>query len=219
LQAGSEILYWPPLSEGTGTLPPALAAGTRRQHYGDRGRMDSFEVNKIIGAVLSALLLIVASKTMLSIVYHEHKPEKPGWALPITEVAPTGGPEKPAEAFDAKQVLALLPKASADGGKDTFKRCLQCHTPEKGGPNRVGPNLWGIVGRHSGTHAGFPYSEAMKSHNADWTWDQLANYLHDPKAAVPGNKMAFAGIKDNAELADVLAYLRTLSDSPPPLPQ
>jgi cytochrome c len=181
--------------------------------------MDAFEVNKVIGAVLSALLLIVGSKTVLDIAYREHKPEKPGWALPITEVSHSAAPEKPAAPFDAKQVLGLLSKASADGGKDTFKRCLQCHTPEKGGPNRVGPNLWGIVGRKSGTHAGFPYSEAMKTHNADWSFEQLATYLHDPKAAVPGNKMAFAGIKDNAELADLLAYLRTLSDSPPPLPQ
>jgi cytochrome c len=180
--------------------------------------MDSFEVNKIIGAVLTALLLIVGSKTALDIVYREHKPEKPGWALPITEVS-HGGPQKAAEPFDSKQVIASIAKASADGGKDTFKRCLQCHTPEKGGPNRVGPNLFGIVGRKSGTHAGFPYSEAMKTHNTDWTFSELASYLHDPRGAIPGNKMAFAGVKDNAELADLLAYLRTLSDSPAALPQ
>jgi cytochrome c len=181
--------------------------------------MDAFEINKIIGAVLSALLLIIGSKTALDIVYREHKAEKPGWALPITEVSHSATPQKAAEPFDAKHVLALLPKASADGGKDVFKRCLQCHTPEKGGPNRVGPNLFGVVGRKAGTHAGFPYSEAMKAHAADWSWTELAAYLHDPKAAIPGNKMAFAGVKDNAELADLLAYMRSLSDSPPPLPQ
>jgi cytochrome c len=181
--------------------------------------MDAFEVNKIIGAVLAALLLIVGTKTVLDIVYREHKPEKPGWALPITEVSPSATPGKAAEPFDAKQVVALLSKASADGGKDTFKRCLQCHTPEKGGPNRVGPNLWGVVGRKAAQQSGFPYSEAMKGYKAEWTWPELATYLHDPRTAIPGNKMAFAGIKDNAELADLLAYLRTLSDSPPPLPQ
>jgi cytochrome c len=181
--------------------------------------MDTFEINKIIGAVLSALLLIFGSKTVLDIAYREHKPEKPGWALPITEAPAPGAPQKASEPFSAKQVLALLPKASADGGKDVFKRCLQCHTPEKGGPNRVGPNLWGVVGRKPAQHAGFPYSEAMKGHGASWNWEQLAAYLHDPKAAIPGNKMAFAGVKDNAELADLLAYMRTLSDSPPPLPQ
>jgi cytochrome c len=180
--------------------------------------MDAFEINKAIGAVLSALLLIIASKTVLDIVYKEHKPTKAGWALPITEVAHGPAAEK-APPFDAKEVLALLPKASADAGKDVFKRCLQCHTPEKGGPNRVGPNLYGVVGRKAGQHAGFPYSDAMKNHGKEWTWEELATYLHDPRGTIPGNKMAFAGIKDNAELADLLAYVRTLSDSPATLPQ
>ncbi len=181
--------------------------------------MDAFEVNKVVGAVLAALLLIVGSRTVLDLTYREHKPAKPGWALPITEVSHSAIPGKAAEPFDASQVLAALGKASPEGGKDTFKRCLQCHTPDKGGPNRVGPNLWGVAGRKIGQQSNFPYSEAMKNHGGDWTWQELATYLHDPKAAIPGNKMAFAGIKDNAELADLLAYVRTLSDSPVPLPQ
>jgi cytochrome c len=113
----------------------------------------------------------------------------------------------------------LLGKANADNGQDTFKKCLSCHTPQKDGRNGTGPNLWGIVGRRPGSHAGFPYSEAMKNKGGEWNWEALATYLHDPRAALPGNKMAFPGIKDNAELADVLAYLGKLSDNPPPLPQ
>jgi cytochrome c len=179
--------------------------------------MDAFEVNKTVGAVLSAFLVIFASKTVLDIAYREHKPEKAGWALPITEVASHG--KEPAAPFEAKEVVALLPKANADSGQDSFKKCLSCHTPQKDGRNGTGPNLWGIVGRKPGSHAGFPYSEAMKNKGGQWDWDALAAYLHDPKGAVPGNKMAFPGIKDNAELADVLAYLRKLSDSPPALPQ
>ena len=116
-------------------------------------------------------------------------------------------------------MVELLPKANPDSGQDSFKKCLSCHTPQKGGPNGTGPNLWGVVGRKPGSHAGFPYSEAMKSKGGDWTWEALATYLHDPKTAVPGNKMAFPGIRDNAELADVLAYMRKLSDTPAPLPQ
>src|SRR5436190_1844138 len=180
--------------------------------------MDAFEVNKTIGAVLSALLVVFGSKTMLDIVYKEHKSEKPGWALPITEVAPTASKE-PAAPFEAAKVLALLPKASPENGQDTFKKCLQCHTPDKGGRILTGPNLWGIVGRARGTMPGFPYSEAMKSHPGNWTFEELAKYLHDPKADIPGNKMAFAGVKDDAELADLLVYLRKLADSPAPLPQ
>jgi cytochrome c len=180
--------------------------------------MDAFEVNKTAGAVLAALLVIFGSKTMLDIASKEHKAEKPGWALPVTELATTASKE-PAAPFDAAQVIALLPKASADSGKDTFKRCLQCHTPEKGGRILTGPNLWGVVGRARATMAGFPYSEAMKTHPGNWTFEELVKYLHDPKADIPGNKMAFAGVKDNAELADLIVYLRTLSDSPVPLPK
>jgi cytochrome c len=180
--------------------------------------MDGFEFNKVAGAVLSALLVIFGGRTLVDIALREHPPEKPGWALPITEPA-SAATTKEAAPFDAKQVLGLIPKANADAGHDVFKRCTQCHTPQKGGPNLVGPNLWGVVGREVGKHAGFPYSEAMKTHGGSWTWDQLANYIHDPKAAVPGNKMAFPGIKDNAQLADLLAYLQKLNDNPPALPQ
>ena len=179
--------------------------------------MDAFEVNKTVGAVLSALLVIFAGKTLLDIAYKERKPEKPGWALPITEVAHAS--KEPAAPFEATKVVELLPKANPDNGQDSFKKCLACHTPQKGGPNGTGPNLWGVVGRKPGSHAGFPYSEAMKNKAGDWNWEALATYLHDPRTAIPGNKMAFPGVKDNAELADVLAYLRKLSDTPAPLPQ
>ena len=179
--------------------------------------MDAFEVNKTVGAVLSAMLVIFASKTVLDIAYREHKPEKPGWALPITDVASHSA--APAALFDAKEVLGLLAKASADNGQDSFKKCLACHTPQKDGKNGTGPNLWGVVGRKPGAHAGFPYSDAMKNKGGEWNWEALAAYLHDPKGAVPGNKMAFPGIRDNAELADVLVYLRKLSDSPAALPK
>jgi cytochrome c len=180
--------------------------------------MDAFEVNKTAGAVLSALLVIFAGRALLDIADKEHKPEKPGWALPITE--PTATATAPAAAaFDVAKVIGQLAKANPDDGRDVFKRCLQCHTSEKDGPNRVGPNLWGIVGRARASRPGFPYSDAMKSHPGNWTFEELAKYLHDPRADIPGNKMAFVGIKDNAQLADLLVYLRNLNDSPAPLPQ
>jgi cytochrome c len=179
--------------------------------------MDAFEINKMLGAVLAALLLIFGGRTALDLVYREHKPEKPGWALPVTAV-PSSGPAQAEPAFAFAGVAKLLPQASAEGGQGIFKRCLQCHTPDKGGPNRVGPNLWGIVGRKVAQAPGFAYSDAMKGKGGEWSWDQLGTYLHDPKAGVPGNKMAFIGIKDDAELADLLVYLRKLADTPPPLP-
>lgn len=186
---------------------------------GERGLMDAFEVNKVAGAALSALLVIFGSKTLLDIVYKEHRPEKPGWALPITEAPVTGGGGAAQVAFDPAKVVELLPKGNADAGQDTFKRCLQCHTPDKGGRNLVGPNLWGVIGRKVAEVPGFPYSDALKAKGGDWNWVELAKYLHDPKASVPGNKMAFPGVKDDAELADLLTYVRKLADNPAPLPK
>ena len=116
--------------------------------------MDAFEVNKAAGAVLSALLVIFASKTVLDIVYKEHKPEKPGWALPITEIVPTSkGPVAP---FEASKVVELLPKANPDSGQDSFKKCLACHTPQKGGPNWHGAQSLGRRGTQTGRPRGLP---------------------------------------------------------------
>jgi cytochrome c len=180
-------------------------------------RMDGFELNKIAGAVLSAMLVIAAGSTVLDLTLHKHRPEKAGWALPITK--PEAKKAEPEAKFDAAAVVAMLPKANADNGKAIFKKCLTCHTPNKGGRNLVGPNLWGIVGRPAAQAPGFSYSDAMKKHGGTWTWDALATYLHSPAEAVPGNKMQFPGVKDNADLADLLAHLRTLADTPAPLPQ
>jgi cytochrome c len=181
--------------------------------------MDGFEFNKIAGAVLSAMLVIAGGRVLLDIAMPHHAPEKPGWALPVTEAKPKDA--APAAAFDVASVLELLPKANADAGADVFKKCLACHTPNKGDKNLVGPNLWGIVGRKVASAPGFEarYSEAMKGHAGEWTFDRLAKYLHNPAQGVPGNKMVFAGIPDNNDLADLLAYLRKLSDNPAPLPK
>ena len=180
--------------------------------------MDGFELNKIAGAVLSAMLVMAGGKVLLDIALAKHGPVKPGWNLPVTEAKPAA-PSAPEATFDVAAVLGQLPKANADAGADIFKKCLACHTNNKGGRNMVGPNLWGIVGRKVASASGFAYSDAMKSHGGEWTWEMLAKYLHKPAEAVPGNKMVFQGVPDNADLADLLAYLRTLSDNPAPLPQ
>lgn len=179
--------------------------------------MNSFEFNKIAGAVLSALLLMFGATTFIELRSHS-KLEKPGYVLPVAAPAASGAAVAAAKGIDMAEFTPLLQKANAANGQAAFKRCTTCHTPDKGGKNATGPNLWGVVNRHKAGAEGFNYSDAMKNKGGEWTYENLANFIHDPRAYVPGNKMAFAGIKDNAELADLIAYLRTLSDSPAPLP-
>lgn len=185
--------------------------------------MDSWFFNKIAGAVLAALLVAFGAGTLADIIQGGHgdsaKKAKPGFELPVTAVAPGGAAAPAAAAFKFEDVAPLLKTATAENGRAAFAPCRACHTVEKDGKPLVGPNLWGIVGKDIASNAGFPrYSNALKAQKGQWTFDKLAAYLHDPRTAVPGNQMAFAGIKNNADLADLLAYLRTLSDSPVPLP-
>ncbi len=181
--------------------------------------MDSFEFNKIAGAVLSAALFIFGTKALVEMVSASHAPQIAGYELP----APKGGsgPGKAeVEAFNFAKVAELMPKANAEAGKDIFKACTQCHTPEKSGPNKQGPNLYGVVGRDVAKHAGFTnYSPALVEKGGKWTWDLLATYLNDPRGTIPRNSMSFVGVKDPNDLADLLVYLRTLADSPAALPK
>ena len=182
--------------------------------------MDSWEFNKIAGAVLAALLVVSGGSTLMDIVRSSPDAHaKPGYVLPVTAASGAAGAGAAvAKPFDFASVKPLLVKASADGGKSVFKKCLTCHTPVKDGKNGTGPNLWGVVGADKASKAGFAYSGAAKEKSGKWTWQDLALFIHNPKGFMPGTKMAFAGVKDEAEIADVLAYLRTLSDSPAALP-
>ncbi len=185
--------------------------------------IDSFEFTKIAGGVLAALLFIFAPKTLIDTVRQPHHGEiTNGFTLPAaTEAAtpsPGGGAATPA-AFDPAQVVATVATASPEDGAAAFKKCATCHSFEKGAAAKAGPNLWGVLGRPHGSFPGFGYSEAMKSKGGDWTYSDLAQFIHKPKDFVPGTKMIFAGVADTGELASIIAYIRTLSDNPPPLPE
>jgi cytochrome c len=178
--------------------------------------MNSFEFNKMAGAVLGTALMVFGLKAIAGVIYNSPEPDKPGYKIEVAATTPSegGGDKQPAESLGK-----LLASADAKRGEAVSKNCASCHDFTKDGPNKTGPNLWGIVGRDPGSHPGFTYSDAMEAMKGKpWTYDQLFAYIKDPKAVVPGNKMAFGGIKKDADRANLLAYLQTLSDKPVPFP-
>ncbi len=178
-------------------------------------RLETTDGNKLAMALLGTLLGTMALGVISNGIYAPNKALKPGYDLP-------GASEAPAAA--AKPAVAETPfpveLASADvskGQADTHI-CQTCHSFEKGGPAKVGPPLWGVVGRPKGSIAGFNYSDGMKSKGGDWTYDDLNQFLTKPSAYVPGTKMTYAGESEESKRADIVDYLHTLSDTPLPLP-
>src|SRR5450432_2040511 len=177
--------------------------------------MDSFELNKVIGAILGTCLLLLVTSFTAGAIFAPVMPEKPGYEIGVKEGAEGGAKEA---AAPSEPIEKLLQTASVEKGAASAKKCAACHTFEKGGPNRVGPNLFGVVDRGRATQAGFNYSAAMKGKGGKWTFDDLNKFIANPKGFVPGTAMGFAGIPKDGERADVIDYLRTLADSPVPLP-
>jgi len=178
--------------------------------------MDSFELNKILGAVLGTCLILLVTSFAASALFAPNKPEKPGFEIAVKEEA--AGGEKAAAAAPSEPIEKLLQTASVQKGEQAAKKCAACHDFTKGGPNKVGPNLFGIVGDKKGEGRGFNFSAAMKAKGGTWSIDDLSQFIDNPKGYVPGTAMGFAGIQKGSERADVLAYLNSLSDSPAPLP-
>lgn len=180
--------------------------------------MDSWEWNKIAGAVLGTLLFILVVRTVANALFDTPLPAKPGYAVEVPQEGQTQTAAAQPAAEPLPDFAAVLPTADLNHGKDVAGRCLQCHDESKGGPNKIGPNLWGVVDRARASHPGFSYSSAMSASHDPWTYDKLFVFLKAPQATVPGTKMSFAGLRSAQDRVDLLAYLRTLNDIPAPLP-
>ena len=179
--------------------------------------MKHYRLNQIAMAVLGALLLIFGTKTLIDIAFEEHEPEKPGYEVATKQGEKAG--EKPAAAAGS-ELPALLAKADAAKGETTAAICKACHAFEAGAPSPIGPNLHNVVGRKIASVEGFNYSPALKAHAGEvWTYEHLDAMIHKPADFAPGTLMAFPGLPDAQQRADVIAFLRTKTDNPPPLPE
>lgn len=180
--------------------------------------MDSFEWNKVFGALLATALLILAINIGVDQVMKPHHSDKYGIALPAGSDAPSGEAAGPKEDDTPPDWGTLLASADMALGDKAHKKCVQCHTFDKGGKNGIGPNLWDIVGQKHARTDGFAYSNAIKSKAEPWTYDELYAFIKKPSAYAPGTKMAFAGISRVQDRANLIAWMRTMSDNPVPLP-
>jgi cytochrome c len=172
--------------------------------------------NTAAGCFLASALFAMVVGKVSNAVVDPHHLEKP--AIAVADEAPA----ESASAAPAAELPSIGPKlkdANVDHGKALFQQqCFTCHTIDKGGANKVGPNQWDIVGRAKGSHEGFSYSSGMKAMGGTWSYDDINHMIFKPTAFVKGTKMAFAGLPKEQDRADVIAYLRTMNDSPPPLP-
>jgi cytochrome c len=178
--------------------------------------MNSFELNKIVGAVLLGGFVLLTTSILSKNLVQPTRHQTAAMVVPHGE-----GGEPPAQPAEDKlePVSALLANADLAAGEAAFKKCVSCHTIAKGdAAKKLGPNLWGVVGAPHGHVEGFNYSDALKSKPGNWDYEALNAWLDSPKTYAPGTKMTFAGIKKTDERANLIAWLRTQSDSPPPLP-
>jgi len=179
--------------------------------------MDSFELNKIIAAILMVVLLVIGLGKIADGVFHVKKPKNPGYQIEVENklISATSQATEVVEKIDIAAVMALGDIAS---GEKIFKKCAACHSINKGGKNKIGPALYNVVGRAVGGVDNYKYSKTLASYNKEWTFEELNGFLTKPSSYLKGTKMSYAGLRKEKDRASVIKYLNQNSDSPKLLP-
>ena len=179
--------------------------------------MDSFEINKIVAAVLMVALLVIGIGKLSNVIFHVEKPKTPGYAVEVEQTTTvSSSTEKAVE--EKVDIASLMAMGDIALGEKVFKKCAACHSIVKGGKNNIGPALYNVVGRKTGAVTDYKYSKALASFNKEWTFEELNGYLIKPSKWIKGTKMAFAGLRKEKDRASVIKYLNQNSDNPLTLP-
>ena len=179
--------------------------------------MDSFELNKIIAAVLLVALLVIGIGKVSDMIFYVEKPEKPGYAVEVEQVS-SGSTSTKDVVEKVVDIAALMALGDVASGEKIFKKCAACHSINKGGKHKIGPALYNVVGRKVGAVEDYKYSKALIAYEKDWTFEELNGFLIKPAKHIKGTKMAYAGLRKEADRASVIKYLNENSDNPLPLP-
>ena len=176
--------------------------------------MDSFEINKIVAAVLMVVLLVIGIGKVSDTIFHVEKPKTPGYVVDVDQVV-AASTEKVEEKID---ITAFMTMGDVASGKKIFKKCTACHSINKDGANKIGPALYNVVGRQVGSVSNYKYSKALAEYKKTWTFDELNGFLIKPAKWIKGTKMAYAGLSSETDRASLIKYLNQNSDNPLPLP-
>ena len=181
--------------------------------------MDSFEINKIIAAVLMVALLVIGIGKLSNIIFHVEKPKTPAYIVEVEQAVLTNSESSNSENSEEKiDIASLMAMGDLATGEKVFKKCAACHSIVKDGKNNIGPALYNVVGRKVGVITDYKYSKALSEYDKEWTFEELNGYLIKPAKWIKGTKMAFAGLRKEKDRASVIKYLNQNSDNPLPLP-
>ncbi len=172
-------------------------------------------MNKIIASIVLVIILVLGINKIVDAIFHVDKPEKS--AYQVTAVTTTGTAKTSAENSESENIITLFASTSADEGAKVFKKCVACHSITKGGSNKIGPALWGVLGKQTGSVSDYKYSKGMAAYGKPWSFEEMNGFLTKPKDWIKGTKMSFAGLKNIKERAAVILYMNKNTDNPLPL--